>query len=100
MSASILSLEPEHRKNRFGHHRGMKTLGDHLGSVRYSSGLRFRLFCVETFLLLPKCQSNGRDLARQCQASHLGLHALGQLSRVEIMEWSRGTAGPGGRTLE
>ena len=21
----ILSLEPEHRKNRFGHHRGMKT---------------------------------------------------------------------------
>src|SRR5437870_671687 len=25
MSAYILSLEPEHRKNRFGHHRGMKT---------------------------------------------------------------------------
>jgi len=38
----ILSLEPEHRKNRFGHHRGMKTLGDHLGSVRYSSCLRFQ----------------------------------------------------------
>jgi hypothetical protein len=25
MSVSILSLEPEHRKNRFGHHRGVKT---------------------------------------------------------------------------
>src|ERR1017187_11003317 len=44
MSVSILSLEPEHRTNRFGHHRGMKTLGYHLGSVRYSSCLRFQLF--------------------------------------------------------
>jgi hypothetical protein len=25
MSVSILTLEPEHRKNRRGHHRGMKT---------------------------------------------------------------------------
>src|ERR1022692_1385021 len=83
-----------------GHHRGMKTLGDHLGSIRCSSCLRFQLFCVETFLLLPKCQSNGRDLARQCQTSHLRLHALGQQSRVKIMEWSRTTAGPDGRTLE
>ena len=66
MSVSILSLEPEHRKNRYGHHRGMKTLGDHLGSVRCSSGLRFQLLCVETSSLLPKGQSNGRDLARQC----------------------------------
>ena len=47
-----------------GHHRGMKTLGDHLGSMRCSSGLRFQLFGVETFLLLPKGQRNGRDLAR------------------------------------
>src|ERR1022692_5263278 len=78
----------------------MKTLGDHLGSVRYSSCLLFQLFCVETFLLLPKCQSNGRDLARQCQTRHLRLHPLGQQSRVEIMEWSRTTAGSGGRTLE
>ena len=83
-----------------GYHRGMKTLGDHLGSIRCSSGLRFQLFGVETFLLLPKCQSNGRDLARQRQTSHLRLHALGQQSRVKIMEWSRTTAGPGGRTLE
>src|SRR5438552_2650389 len=83
-----------------GHHRGMKNLGDHLGSIRCSSCLRFQLFGVETFLLFPKCQSNGRDLARQCQTSHLRLHALGQQSRVKIMEWSCTAAGPGGRTLE
>src|SRR5271167_642659 len=100
MSVWILSLEPEHRTNRFGYHRGMKTLGDHLGSVRYSSCLRFQLFSVETFLLFPKCQSDGRDLARQGQTSHLRLHPIGQQSRVEIAERPRSTAGPGGRTLE
>jgi hypothetical protein len=63
MSVSILSLEPERRKNRFGYHRGMKTLGDHLGSMQCSSGLRLQLFCVETFSSLPKCQSNSGDLA-------------------------------------
>src|ERR1700693_3094691 len=78
----------------------MKTLGDHLGSIRCSSCLRFQLFSVETFLLLPKCQSNGRDLARQCQTSHLRLHPIGQQSLVEIVERSRTTAGSGGRTLE
>src|SRR5271157_3021393 len=77
----------------------MKTW-DHLGSIRCSSCLRFQLFCVETFSSLPKCQSNGRDLARQRQTSHLRLHPLGQQSRVEIVERSRTTAGPGGRTLE
>ena len=83
-----------------GYHRGMKTWGDHLGSIRCSSGLRLQLFGVETFLLLPKGQRNGRDLARQCQTSHLRLHTLGQQSRVKIMEWSPTTAGPGGRALE
>src|ERR1039457_1143779 len=83
-----------------GYHRGMKTLGDHLGSVQCSSCLRFQFFCVEGFCLLPNCQSNGRDLARQSQTSHLRLHALGQQSRVKIVERSRATAGPGGRTLE
>src|SRR5258708_22844293 len=38
-----------------GYHRGMKTLGDHLGSIRCSSCLSLQLFDVETFLLLPKC---------------------------------------------
>src|SRR6202790_4275783 len=78
----------------------MKTWGDHLGSVRYSSCLRFQLFGVETFSSLPKCQSNGRDLARQRQTSHLRLHPLGQQRRVKLVERSRTTAGPGGRTLE
>ncbi len=77
-----------------------ENLGDHLGSIRCSSCLRFQLFCVETFLLLPKCQSNSRDLARQGQTSHLRPHPRGQQSRVEIIEWSRATAGPGGRTFE
>src|SRR5205823_12420720 len=54
----------------------------------------------ETFSSLPKCQSNGRDFARQRQTSHLRLHALGQQSRVEIVEGSPPAAGPGGRTLE
>src|SRR5436309_15075395 len=62
--------------------------------------LRFPLFCVETFSSLPTCQSNGRDFARQRQTSHLRLHALGQQSRVEIVEGSPPAAGPGGRTLE
>src|SRR6266852_4477133 len=83
-----------------GYHRGMKTLGDLLGSIRRSSCLRLQLFGVETFLLFPKCQSNGRDLACQGQTRHLRLHALGQQSRVEIVERSPATAGPGGRALE
>ena len=83
-----------------GYHRGMKTLGDHLGSIRCSSCLRLQLFDVETFLLLPKCQGNGRDLARQRQPRHLRLHPLGQQRRVEIVERSPATAGPGSRTLE
>src|SRR6266699_6832345 len=77
-----------------------ENLGDHLGSVRCSSCLRFQLFCVETFYSLPKCQSNGRDFACQRQTSHLRRHALGQQSRGEIVEGSPPTAGPGGRTLE
>ena len=44
------------------HHRGVKP-GRPLSSVQRSSCLRFQLLCVETFLLFPKCQSNGRDLS-------------------------------------
>src|SRR5260370_19574965 len=47
-----------------GYPPSMKTLGDHLGSIRYSSGFRLQLFDVETFLLLPKSYRNGPVLAR------------------------------------
>ena len=83
-----------------GHHRGMKTLGVHLGSIRCSSCLRLQLFGVETFLLFPKCQGNGRNLARQRQTSHLRLHPLGEQARVEFVKRPHAAAGPGGRTLE
>jgi hypothetical protein len=62
MSVWILSLEPEHRQNRRVTTEACN-LGDHLSSVQRSSCLRFQLFRVETFLLLPDCQSNGRDLS-------------------------------------
>ena len=61
MSVWILSLEPEHRENRWAPPRH-DSLADHLSSVRRSSCLWLQLFRVETFFLLPKCQSNGRDL--------------------------------------
>src|SRR6202162_5110317 len=77
----------------------MKTLGDHLGSIRCSSCLRFQLFGVETFLLLPKCQSNGRDLARQRQTRHLRLHPFVEQTHIELAKRSPATAGPGGRAL-
>src|SRR4029077_10154568 len=99
MSAWILSLEPEHRKNRLATTEAGKTLGDHLGSIRCSSCLRLQLFDVETFLLFPKCQGDGRDLARQCQTRHLRLHPFGQQTRVEMVEGSPATAGPGGGPL-
>src|SRR6202051_1009861 len=62
--------------------------------------MRVWILSLETFLLLPKCQRNGRDLARQCKTRHLRLHALGQQTRVEIVERSPASAGPGGRALE
>ena len=52
MSAWILSREPERRRTD-GLLPGMKTW-DPLSSVERSSGLRFQLFGVETFLLFPK----------------------------------------------
>src|SRR5262249_35849555 len=100
MSASILSLEPEHRNNRLDHHQGHENLGDHLGSVKCSSGLRFQLFGVETFSSLPKCQSNGRDLARQCQTRHLRLPSFVEQTHIKLAERAHTTAGPGSRSLE
>jgi hypothetical protein len=39
-----------------------ENLGEQLSSVQRSSGLRLQLLGIKTFLLFPKCQSNGRDL--------------------------------------
>ena len=61
MSAWILSLEPEHRQNRWVT-PSRETWETTLSSVQRSSCLRLQLFGVETFLLLPECQSNGRYL--------------------------------------
>jgi hypothetical protein len=80
-------------------HRGMKTWEITGGSVRCSSCLRFQLFCVETYSLLPKCQRDGRNLACRRQTSHFRSHPLGQQSGV-IMERSSTTADAGSRTLE
>src|ERR1700730_4604406 len=60
---SILSLEPERRKNRRAN-TGHETLGIFLGfSSQRSSCLRFQMFCVETSSLLPKYYCNGCNLA-------------------------------------
>jgi hypothetical protein len=62
MSVWILSLEPERRRTN-GPPPRHADLADPLRSVQRSSCLRLQLFGVETFLLLPECQSNGRDLS-------------------------------------
>src|SRR5580704_16333456 len=82
-----------------GHHRGVN-LGDHLSSVQRSSCLRLQLFRVETSLLLPECQSNGRDLSASGQTRPLGLHALSQQSHIEVARRSYTTAGSGRGSLE
>ena len=63
MSEWILSLEPEHRQNRWVNTKACDLGDQHLSSAQRSSCLRLQLFCVETFLLLPQCQSNGCDLS-------------------------------------
>src|ERR1035438_7503274 len=52
------------------------------------------------FSFLPKCQRNGRDLARQCQAGQLRFDSLGQQTFIKILEWSRAKSSAQGRTLE
>src|SRR2546428_9966611 len=72
MSAWILSLEPEHRRTD-GPPPRHEHLGAPLSSVRRSSCVWLQLFGVETFLLLPDCQSNGRVLAAYGQSRHPGI---------------------------
>src|ERR1022692_4025598 len=52
------------------------------------------------FSFLPKCQHNGRDLARQCEAGQLRFDSLGQQAFIKIPEWPRTKSGTQGRTLE
>ena len=48
----------------------------------------FQMFGVETYSFLPDEQSDGRDLAGQCEARHRWLHASSKASLVEILERS------------
>src|SRR5450631_3241391 len=52
------------------------------------------------FSFLPKCQRNGRDLARQCKAGQLRFDSLGQQAFIKILEWSRAKSSAQGRTFE
>ena len=67
---------------------------------RRSSGLRFQFFGVEVFSLLPKCQRNGCDLARQREPRHGRLYTFGQRRLVEVLEGAGTQAGQGSRTFE
>src|SRR5258707_865996 len=58
------------------------------------------MFGVETSSFFPKCQRDGRDLARQGEASHLRLHSLGQQSCVEVLQGACALTGTQGRTFE
>jgi hypothetical protein len=83
----ILTLEPEHLKNRTAttgkNHPRWK--GSH---PRCSSGLQFQFFCVEVFSFFPKCQRNGCDLACQREPCHGWLDAFVQGGLIEIPQWA------------
>src|ERR1700745_281622 len=98
MSAWILSLDPSIAEP-MGHHRAGNR-GDPLRSVQRSSCLWLQLFGVERFLLLPKCQGNGRDLTCQGETRHLGLHSLGQQRPIEVAQRTYTTAGSGRGSFE
>src|ERR1700730_11912604 len=84
----ILTLEPERLKNRLATTRRRSLGMDGLWHPRRSSGLRFQLFNVEAFSLLPQSQRNGCYLARQRQTRHRRLDAFRQRSLVEVLQRS------------
>jgi hypothetical protein len=49
--------------------------------------LWLQLFGVETFLLLPKCQSNGRDLSGRLRKYGKGTSARLYQESQEIKQW-------------
>jgi hypothetical protein len=55
---------------------------------------------VEVFSLLPQCQRNGCNLARQREAHQGGLDAFGERALVKLLEGSGLYTGPGGRAFK
>ena len=82
---------PRASQEPIGHHQVINL--DGLGSVRRSSCLRFQMFGVETSSFFPNEQRDGRNLARQGEASHLRLHPFGEQCLVKILQRSGTTAG-------
>jgi hypothetical protein len=68
----ILTLEPERRENRLAIARDESWNRWILD--RRSSCLLFQMFGVETHSFLPDDQGDRRDLARQGETRHRGLH--------------------------
>src|SRR5579862_7675435 len=58
------------------------------------------MFGVETHSSLPNDQSDGRDLARQGETRHRGLHPSGYQTGVELLKRSSDGSSPGRGTLE
>ena len=96
----ILTLEPEHLKNRSTTPR-TRVIGDGKGSYpRRSSGLRVQFVDVEVFSLLPQCQRNGCNLACQREAYHGRLNTFGERALVKVLQRSGFHTGPGGSAFK
>src|ERR1700746_636748 len=91
----ILTLEPARRRNPI---IVRNESANEKFSTRRSSCLLLQMFSVETHSFLPNQQSNGCDLARQCETRQRGFHSPGQTSFVEILKRSRCRRGQGSRT--
>src|SRR6266576_903022 len=96
----ILTLEPEHLKNRSTTSR-TRVIGDGKGSYpRRSSDLRVQFVDVEVFSLLPQSQRNGCNLACQLKAHHGRLDAFGERALVKLLERSGLHTGPSGSAFK
>ena len=101
-STGVWHTHPRTRASRepTGHHQKQSPEMEGALHPRRSSGLRFQFFCVEVFSLLPKCQRNGCNLARQRETRHGWLYAFRQRSLVDVLERSGTRTRHGGRTFE
>ena len=96
----ILTLEPERLAEPAGHRPKRSAERPRLFVQKRSSCLLFQFLSVEAFSLLPKCQRDRCNLARQRETSHGWLHAFGQQSQVELAERSGTHTRHGGRSFE